>query len=212
MKIAALKAAADGNAIGGEIAIDRKAPGLPATGSVSIDSLDLAWLGEAIYGPVGDPQSGAFSSKPFARPIFAGADVALNVKARTFHAGAFGNVGDFAARVIHRSGGITIENGAGNWQGGRLAGRLMMSNGDGTGLLQARLSAENADLAPLVWTAGAKPVAQGKLDFNMSAESTAKNLAELLGAASGSAELRLKGVTVTGINPEPDEAFDGRRR
>ncbi|MDR6818389.1 uncharacterized protein involved in outer membrane biogenesis [Neorhizobium sp. 2083] len=202
VKIAAFKGAADGNAISGDITVDREAPGLPATGSVNVDALDLAWLGEAIYGPVGDPQSGAFSSKPFARPLFAGADVALDVKARTFHAGAFGNVGDFAARVTHRSGGITIENGVGNWQGGRLAGRLMMSNGDGTGLLQARLSAENADLAPLVWTAGGKPVAQGKLDFNMSAESTGRNLAELLGAASGSAELRLKGVTVAGLNPD----------
>jgi uncharacterized protein involved in outer membrane biogenesis len=202
VKVAALNGVADGNAISGDIAVDRKAPGMPATGSLSVDTLDLAWLGEAIYGAVSDPQSGAFSSKPFSRPIFAGADVALDVKARTFHAGAFGNVGDFAARVTHRSGGITIENGAGNWQGGKLAGRLLMSNGDGTGLLQARILAQDADLAPLVWTAGGKPVAQGKLDFNMSAESTGKNLAELLGAASGSAELRLKGVTIAGINPD----------
>ncbi|MBP2558661.1 uncharacterized protein involved in outer membrane biogenesis [Neorhizobium galegae] len=202
VKIAALKGAADGNAISGDIAIDRKAPGMPATGSISVDSLDLAWLGEAIYGPVSDPQSAAFSSRPFARPIFSGADVALDVKARRFDAGMFGNIDNFAAKVIHRSGGITIENGAGDWQGGRLAGRLLMSNGDGTGLLQARLSAENADLAPLVWKAGGKPVASGKLDFNMSAESTGKTLAELLGATSGSAELRLKGLTVAGINPD----------
>ncbi|MCQ1852405.1 AsmA family protein [Neorhizobium galegae] len=202
VKIAALSGAADGNAISGDIAVDRKAPGMPATGSLSLDNLDLAWLGEAIYGPVSDPKSGAFSSKPFAPPVFYGADVVLDVKARTFHTGAFGNIGDFSARVTHRSGGITIENGAGNWQGGRLAGRLLMSNGDGTGLLQARLSAENADLAPLIWTKGGKPVAGGKLDFNMSAESTGKTLAELLGATSGSAELRLKGLTVAGINPD----------
>ena len=200
--VANLKGAMADNDFGGGIVVDRKAPGLPATGSLKVDTLDLAWLGEAVFGPVSDPESGAFSSKPFGSPIFGDTDVALDVDAGLFRTGAFGDVADFSGRITHRSGGVTIENAAGDWQGGRLSGRVMMSNGGGTGLLQAKLSAEGADLAPLVWNAGGKPVADGKLGFDMSVESTGHNLAELLGAASGSAELRLKGLTVSGINAD----------
>ncbi|SMF71342.1 AsmA family protein [Xaviernesmea oryzae] len=202
VRVAGLKGAVADNDFGGEIAIDRKAPGLPASGSLKVDTLDLAWLGEAVFGATSDPATGAFSSKPFGSPIFGDTDVALDVDAGLFRTGAFGDVADFSAKITHRSGGITIENAGGSWQGGRLTGRVMMSNGDGSGLLQTRLSAEDADLAPLVWKAQGKPVAGGKLDFDLSAESTGRNLAELLGAASGSAELRLKGLTVSGINAD----------
>ena len=198
--ISALKGNAEGNGFAGDIRIDRKAPGLPASGAVSVDTADLVWLGEAVFGTIGDPQTGAFSKKAFARPIFGGADVALDVKAKTFHAGALGNISGFSGKVVYRSSGITIENAAGNWQGGKLSGRLMMSNGNGTGLLQARLAVDDADLAPVVWTFGGKPIASGRVGFTMSAESTGKTFAELLGASSGSAEVKLKGLTVTGLN------------
>ncbi|MFB9947205.1 AsmA family protein [Rhizobium puerariae] len=202
IKVAALRGAAAGNGFDGDLAIDRRAPGMPATGSLNVDALDLAWLGEAIFGPADDPQSGAFSSGPFSSPVFAGMDASVDVRAGAFHAGALGDITDFSGRIIHRSGGITIENGGGSWRGGRLAGRLMIANGEGAGLLQARLSAENADLGSLVWKAGNKPVASGRLDFDLSAESTGKTVAELLGGASGSAELRMKGLTVAGLNSD----------
>lgn len=193
---------AAGNTVSGGVTVDRKTPGLPVTGSLMLDTLDLAWLGESVFGPLSDARSGAFSSRPFSRSMFGTADVGLDLKAKSFQAGAFGEIRDFAAKVGHRSGGITVENGTGSWQGGRLTGRLMIANSNGTGLLQARLAGENADLAPVIWKAAGQPVASGKLDFNMSSESTGKTLAELLAAASGSAELRLKGVAVSGLNAD----------
>jgi uncharacterized protein involved in outer membrane biogenesis len=192
---------AAGNAFGGNLSVDRKAPGTPATGALQTDTVDLAWLGEAIFGPLTDPANGAFSRKGFALPIFGSADLALDLKARSFDAGSLGAIGDFAGKVTYRGGGITIENGSGNWMGGNISGRLMMSNGDGTGILQARLTAENADIAPLVWARGGKPVAAGRMAMKVSAESTGKNLFDLLHAASGSGELKLTGLKADGINP-----------
>ncbi|WP_117192538.1 AsmA family protein [Rhizobium terrae] len=202
VRISNLKGTAAGNNFSGGISVDRKAPGLPATGSMNVDTLDLAWLGEAIFGSVSDPKSGSFSAKPLQQPIFGSTDVALDLHARAFRTGAFGTIQDFSARMTHRSGGITLENGAGTWRGGRLTGRLMMSNGNGIGLLQVRLSGENADPAPLLWTAAGQPVVSGRLGFDLSVESTGKSVAELLGAASGSAELRTKGLSVAGLNPD----------
>ncbi len=202
VEVAAIRGDVDGNSVSGGITMDRKAPGMPATGTLQVDTLDLAWLGEAIFGPLGNPQTGGLSSKPFAQPIFGNLDIALDVKAGAFRTDALGDVADFSGRITHRSGGIVVENAAGAWQGGRLAGRLMMSTGDGIGLLQARASAENADLGPLVWAVEEKPVATGKLDFDLSAESTGRSFAELLGGVSGSAELRLRDLTVAGLNPD----------
>ncbi|RWX78451.1 AsmA family protein [Neorhizobium lilium] len=190
------------NGFSGAFSIDRKAPGLPATGSLQADALDLPWLAEAVYGPLTDAATDEFSAKPFARPIFGGADVSLDVKAGSLHAGALGTAKDFKGKVTYRGGGMTIDDASGEWFGGKLGGRLMMSNGEGAGILQLRLSAENADLGPLVWASGGKPVATGRMSFGLSAESTGKTLSELLHAASGSGELRLKDLGIDGLNAE----------
>ncbi len=202
LQIKQLRGAAAGNDIAGAITVARNSPGMPATGTLNVDTVDLAWLGEAVLGPVSDPSNGDLSSAPLQAPLFTNLDLALDLRASAFRAGALGVIDNFSANMTHRSGGITVENAKGQWRGGEVAGRLMMSNADGTGLLQARFAGTNADLATLVWKAGDTPVASGRLDFNMSAESTGKTLAELVGAASGSAELRMKGLQVSGINPE----------
>nr|WP_282571502.1 AsmA family protein [Neorhizobium turbinariae] len=195
-----LMGAAAGNSFAGNLTVDRKAPGRPATGALTVDNVDLAWLGEVVFGPITDPGVGKLSSSPLQNPLFSDLDVTLDLKAKSLRAGAMGTIGDFSANVTHRSGGITIEDGKGKWRSGEVAGRLMMSNADGTGLLQARLSGTDTDLSALVWQNDEKPVATGRLDFSMSAESTGKSVAELIGAASGSAELRMKGVSIAGIN------------
>lgn len=200
LAVSKLEGSADSNNFAGELVIDRKTPGMPATGTLAVDSVDLAWLGEAVFGTVDDSDTGALSSKPFALPIFGDTDLALDLKADSFNAGKLGRIEEFAGKLTHRAGGIAIEDASGKWRGGRLGGRMMMSNGEGIGLLQVRLAAENADLSSLVWQADGQPVARGRLAFDMSVESTGKTLAELLGSASGSAELRIADLAVDGIN------------
>jgi uncharacterized protein involved in outer membrane biogenesis len=201
-ELSGLAGKAAGNAFDGSISVDRKTPGLPAAGSLQVDSVDLAWLGEAVFGPLSDPATGAFSKKPLAMPIFGAADLALDLKARSLDAGSLGQIADFSGKVTHRSGGITIDNASGNWMGGKVSGRLMMSNGEGTGILQARLVARDADLSPIVWSRDGKPVATGKMSISVSTESTGKSLSDLLHLASGSGELRLANLKIDNINSQ----------
>ena len=192
---------AAGSAFSGELNIDRTLPGYPASGSLDFDTVDLAWLGEAVYGPLTEPESGAFSARDFGRPIFGDADVSLNVKAKAFWAGMAGRIDDFSAKLVHRNGGVTIEDGNGTWQGGRVSGRMMMSNGEGAGIFQTKIHLEGADLTPLVWNLDEVPVASGKLGLDLSAEVTGKSIAELVDSAGGSGEIRLSDLAVEGINP-----------
>src|SRR5690606_22253657 len=102
---------------------DRTAPGQDVRGELHVDTLDLAWLGEAAYGTLTDPLTGGLSKKPFSLPIFGAMDARLQVTATTFRPGVFGNVTDFKALLLNQNGGGTIEEASGNWLGGKLSGR-----------------------------------------------------------------------------------------
>lgn len=199
-EISALKGSIAANAVSGGIRLDRTTPALAARGSLAVDALDLAWLAEAIYGPLTDPQTGRLSSKDFSLPIFGVTDAMLDVTAKTLRTEISAPVTDFSGRVVHRGGNLTLENALGTWHGGKLSGRLMMSNGQGVGIFQTRLSLEGADLAPFVWQAGGQPVASGGIGFDMAAEATAKSVADLLGAASGSGSIRLSDLKVSRVD------------
>ncbi|HEV7433880.1 MAG TPA: AsmA family protein [Pseudorhizobium sp.] len=181
--------------------IDRTTSVTTLVGDLSLDTLDLAWLGEAAYGTLADPATGALSEKPFSLPIFGTAEARLQVQANTFRPGAFGDVTDFTGTIAHRNGGISIEDAAGSWKGGRISGRLAMSNGEGTGIFQTRLAVENADLASVVWQAGDAPVATGRINATISAEATAQSPAQLMASLNGSGELQLSDVAVRGMEP-----------
>src|SRR3546814_7513164 len=73
-----------GNAMAGDLALDRTAPGHAVHGELHLDTLDLAWLGEAAYGTLTDPLTGGLSQKPFSLPIFGAVDARLQVTAKTF--------------------------------------------------------------------------------------------------------------------------------
>lgn len=200
--VAGLDGTLAGNTLNGEIRLDRSTPAWAASGRLAVDTLDLAWLGEAIYGPVTDAETGELSTKDFALPIFGGTDATLDVTAKSLRTDFTAPVTDFAGRITHRGGNLTIENLAGTWNDGKLGGRLMMSNGQGVGIFQTRLTLEGGDLAPVVWQSGnGAPVATGGIGFDLVAEATAKSVADLLGSASGSGQVRLSDLTINGLNP-----------
>jgi uncharacterized protein involved in outer membrane biogenesis/biotin carboxyl carrier protein len=200
LEVSGLSGKVAGNGFSSVLSMDRKSPGQPVTGSLQIDTLDLPWLAEGVYGAISDPATGAFSSKPLALPMFGNADVSLDVKAGALRVAPLGSASDFGGRITYRSGNFTVDSATANWLGGTIGGRVMMSNGEGAGILQLRVAAENADLSPIVWARDGKPLASGKMSFGLSAESTGKSLSELLHSASGSGELRLKDLSIDRLN------------
>jgi hypothetical protein len=138
---------------------------------------------------------------PSALPIFGSVEARLQVQADRFRSGDFGDVTAFSATVLNRNGGVAIEDAAGSWQGGRISGRLAMSNGEGNGIFQTHLEVEDTDLSTVVWQRDGVPVASGRLDAVISAEATARSAADLMAALNGSGELRLSDLIVRGIDP-----------
>jgi len=189
-----------GNVVSGDLTIGRGTSSLKADGHLDVSTIDLQWLAEAIYGPVTDPLEGRLSTAALGSPFFGGADINLGLKAKNFWPGVFGAVGDFSTKLQYKAGGITLDDIAGTWNGGTLAGRVLMANGDKAGIFQTRLDMKNADLGAVVWKNGGAPVAAGKFDLAMTAETTGKSVAEMAAAVGGSGEMKIAGLTVTKLN------------
>jgi uncharacterized protein involved in outer membrane biogenesis len=191
---------AGGNPFSGNLAFQRAAPH-PVTGDIAVRTADLAWLGDAIYGPVIDPETGALNAKPLAMPAFPQLKASLSLKAESFEAGPFGTVTGLSAKVTHDEGSLALDDVAGTFMGGKLTGRLAMSTGEGAGIFRTKIAVSDANPESILWANANGPVATGRVAIDLTAESTGKSVAEILKSAGGSGEVRASGLVLKGLNP-----------
>ncbi|WP_455271119.1 AsmA family protein [Rhizobium herbae] len=197
--LSAIEGKADGNAFSGAFAVDRKTPG-KATGQIALDTLDLAWIGEGILGAVQDAAGGELSALPVVQPAWSGLDVAVDVSSKRFWPGVYGAVSDMSGKLAWKGDQISIDTIAGGWLGGKIEGRLLLGNGDGSGFFQARLDLKDGDLAAAVWKTGGAAVAEGKLDLTLAVEASGKTARAMAESASGSGTATLRDTIVHGLN------------
>ena len=212
ISLSAIEGRADGNAFSGTFAIDRKTPG-KATGQIALDTLDMAFVGEGILGAVQDGASGDLSSTPVVQPAWSGLDVAVDVSAKQFWPGIYGAVSDMTGKLSWKGDQVSIDALAGNWLGGKIDGRFLLGNGDGSGFFQTRLNLKDGDLAAAVWKTGGAAVAAGKFDLTIAIEASGKTARAMAESASGSGTATLRDTVVQGLNsaalPEIITAADG---
>ncbi|WP_421415662.1 AsmA-like C-terminal region-containing protein [Agrobacterium tumefaciens] len=196
----ALGGQAGGNPFSGSLAFQRAAPH-SVTGDLALRTVDLAWLGDAIYGPVIDPETGALNAKPLAMPAFPQLKAALSLKAESFEAGPFGTVTGLSTKVTHDDGNLALDDVAGTFMGGKLTGRLAMSTGEGAGIFRTKIAVNDANPESILWANANGPVATGRVAIDLTAESTGKSVGEILKSAGGSGEVRASGLVLKGLNP-----------
>ncbi|WP_312359166.1 AsmA-like C-terminal region-containing protein [Agrobacterium sp.] len=189
-----------GNPFSGNLAVQRAAP-YPVSGDLSVRTADLAWLGDAIYGPVIDPENGALNAKPLAMAAFPQLKASLSLKAENFEAGPFGTITGLAAKVTHDSGSLSLDDVTGGFMGGKLTGRLAMSTGEGAGIFRTKIAVADANPEPILWANANGPVATGRIAIDLTAESTGKSVGEILKSAGGSGEIRAGALVLKGLNP-----------
>ncbi len=196
----ALGGQAGGNPFSGSLAFQRAAPH-SVTGDLALRTVDLAWLGDAIYGPVIDPETGALNAKPLAMPAFPQLKAALSLKAESFEAGPFGTVTGLSTKVTHDDGNLALDDIAGTFMGGKLTGRIAMSTGEGAGIFRTKIAVNDANPESILWANANGPVATGRVAIDLTAESTGKSVGEILKSAGGSGEVRASGLVLKGLNP-----------
>jgi len=196
----ALGGQAGGNPFSGSLAFQRAAPH-SVTGDLALRTVDLAWLGDAIYGPVIDPETGTLNAKPLAMPAFPQLKASLSLKAESFETGPFGTVTGLSTKITHDDGNLALDDIAGTFMGGKLTGRLAMSTGEGAGIFRTKIAVNDANPESILWANANGPVATGRVAIDLTAESTGKSVGEILKSAGGSGEVRASGLVLKGLNP-----------
>lgn len=191
---------ADRNAFSGILTLDRTAPTLKGVGVLRFDTIDLAFLAEAVAGPVLDVVDGGLNAAPLAQPIQDVADISVALEAGSFWPGLYGAVEGFKGNLAWKGGELALTDMEGDWLGGRLSGRLKIANADENGLFEARVALSGADLAKIVWAGPQGTVATGKADVTLAADASGKSVHAMAEGASGSGEARISDLVVHGLN------------
>lgn len=191
---------ADRNAFSGRLTLDRTAATLKGTGALRFDTVDFAFLAEAVAGPVTDPLDGGLNTAPLVQPLQDAADVSVALQAGAFWPGLYGAVEGFSGNLVWKGGELALTDMAGDWLGGRLAGRLKVANAEENGLFEARAELSGADLARIVWSGPQGAVAMGKADATLAVDASGKSVRAMVEGASGSGEARLSDLTLRGLD------------
>ncbi len=191
---------ADRNAFSGKLTLDRTAGMLKGTGAFRFDTVDFAFLAEAVAGPVTDIVEGGLSAAPLARPVLETADVSVALEAGLFWPGLYGSVEGFKGKLGWKGGELALTDMAGDWLGGRLSGRIKLANADENGLFEARATLAGADLSKLVWSGADGAVAGGKADVTLAVDASGKSVRGMVEGASGSGEIKAADFTIRGVD------------
>jgi len=181
--------------------VDLSAAVPSATGTVSLDQLDLGWLAETMIGPLTDPTSGVLSASPLS-PVALPFDLDLSLTLKRLWPGVGEAMTDVSGKLRNKTGELAFDEVSGGWLGGEMKGRISIANTDGSGFVQARLDLSAGDVArtlnALRVERGINPADRptGRMDVTFVAEGGGKTASELIGGVSGSGEVRLKALTV----------------
>ena len=198
--LSAIGGTIDDNGVSGQLSLARGEPVTRIDGALALDKLDMAWLGEAVFGPDVADATGGLSDIPFGNAYFGTAEAKVDLQAAAFDIGIFEPVTAMAGKLDLRGGGLALNGISGRLMGGTLTGDMRLGNTDGNGYFQTQLGLAGATLPDTIWKAGDRPVVAGGFDLGLVVETTADTAAGLKSQASGSGMITLKSPTFAGLD------------
>lgn len=199
IRISDIAGEVDRNSFSGNLTLDRAAAALKGAGALRFDTVDFAFLSEAVVGPVSDPVEGGANTAPLALPLQETADISVSLEADTFWPGLYGAVSGFRSDLAWKGGELTLTDMTGDWLGGRLAGRVKVANAEENGLFEARAELSDIDLSQVAWSGPEGSVARGRADVTLAVDGSGKSIRAMVEGASGSGEARLSQLVVQGL-------------
>jgi uncharacterized protein involved in outer membrane biogenesis len=200
VSIDSLKGSADNNNFNGVLNYPRTQPEPRFEGRLTLDTVDLGWLAETVYGPIAEPLTGQLSRIAVPRIAALPFNVDLALAASDFHLGALGDVKRFNGKIRSTPGKIELADTSGQLADGNFTGRAELGNIDGHAFLRTQMKVTGASLATTFWQHGGKPVAAALSNLSFALDTTGQSAVELLEGGTGSGTLSLSDLTVTGFD------------
>lgn len=192
---------AEDNSFSGRFEFDRSASDLSGKGNLRIDYANLEWLGELALGPQLFADDGAtWSDQPFLPPAPGQPVLEIALEAAEIDLGRGGTARNFKADLSTGTGLMALENAEADWFGGRIGGRVSLSNADGSVFLSGRVSAQGADLAALDRAVRGSSSFSGTAGASVSLEGTGKSRREVVASLAGGGELTAADLTISGLD------------
>jgi uncharacterized protein involved in outer membrane biogenesis len=202
--LSGLAGAVNEAAVSGDVNVDVK-EGLPhLAGAVVLDELNLDPMAVSLFGTdafLG--KGGAWPSAPFSERSVTPLSADLDVTAAVLSAGAFATAYDASLALKLDPDGIRVSNLNATLFGGALSGSFELKNNGGTGLFSSQMKLAGTDLARALPDGGLT----GKADFSAELSAGGKSVDGMIAALSGSGTASLKGLTISGLNPDAFAAF-----
>ena len=198
--IDSLKGSADSNGFSGVLRYPRLSADPRFEGRLIIDTADLGWLADAVYGSVSDPLTGRLSAAEVPKIAGLPFNVDLTLAAGALELGALGDVKQLNATLRTSPGKIELADASGQLADGNFSGRAELGNIDGNAFLRAQMKVTGASLATTFWRHESVPVAAALSNLSFAIDATGTSAAGLLQGATGSGTLTLSDLTVTGFD------------
>ena len=193
---------AEDNAFSGQLEFDRSASVLSAEGNLRIDHANLDWLGKLALGPQLFSSDGAtWSDQPFLPPPPGQPEMQIALEAGQIDLGPGGMAQNVKADLSTATGLMALENAQADWFGGRLGGRMSLSNVDGSVFLSAKIEAGGADLALLEQAVHGASIFSGRAGASASIEGTGKSMRDLVASLAGGGQLMASDLVIEGLDP-----------
>lgn len=193
---------AEDNAFSGRLEFDRSAAALSAKGALRVDYANLEWLGELALGPrLSSLDGAAWSDQPFLPPAPGQPEMQLGLEAARIDLGRGGLAQNFKADLSTATGLMSLENAEMDWFGGRLGGRVSVSNVDGSVFVSGKIEAAAADLAALDRAVRGTTGLSGTAGASASIEGTGKSMRELVASLAGGGQLTADNLAISGLDP-----------
>lgn len=188
-----------GVALSGDINASLKAGRPHLTGALQLAALDLALPTAMVLGDVmlGEAAGLSETGAAFAAEVRAPFSADLGIVAQSLSVGTAVEFTNARFNASLDRQGLRIADLAAGWRGGTLSGLAELRNTEGSGLLTAQLSLEDAELGSLFPGSGLSGVA----DAGLTVTANAKSLSGLAAALGGSGTASIEGLVVPGIDP-----------
>ncbi|MBP1853521.1 AsmA family protein [Rhizobium halophytocola] len=191
---------ADGNSVSGKLGVALGGLLPTVTGSLKASDVDLEWLVRNAFGTLRDPKSGTFSKAAFGQPSFAGTAVTVQFTSDRFTPGLLGAIGNASGTLTAKDGSLAIEDLSGDWLGGKMKGRVSLTNVQSNGFLQSKIDLTNGALADALPLRDGRPPASGRFDLTLIGESSGTSVNDLIYGINGSGKLSFKDLAVNRFN------------
>ena len=202
---------AEDNAFAGRMEFDRSAADISGEGRLRVDFANLEWLAELALGPQLFGNDGAtWSDQPFLPPAPGQPQLRIALEAGELDLARGGMARNARADLSTGLGLMALENVEADWFGGRLGGRVSLSNADGSVFLSGRIDATGTDLAALERAVRGSSAFSGASGASVSLEGTGKSVRELVASLAGGGELSVENLAVSGLDPMAFDRILGR--